>query len=121
MWQNESGQVKTGVASGNLVDNGLHARKELLFHKQRKRLHATGYGSLDDLGRFGDEHAFFGFQLVAQLHFRQACVGVKARVVYVWHVDDHDVLSRKGCWLHDTRCSCGKRARGARVYLRKQH
>lgn len=47
-------------------------------------------GALDHLRRLGDEHALFGFELVSQLHLRQARVCVKAGVVYSADVDDHE-------------------------------
>ena len=74
----------------DLLDDRLHAGKEFLLHQQRQRLHAACDGALDHLRGFGDEHALFGFEFVSQLHLCQACVCVKAGVVYSADVDDHE-------------------------------
>ena len=63
------------------VESLRHAFQPRFFDQQRERLTAGCQSTVNDLGGFGDEHAFGGLEPITQLHFGEAHICLNARIV----------------------------------------
>ena len=94
--QGVAGQRLQGLA-GSSVHGGIGAAGQHggsrtfdvgALHQKGKRHAARVQRGADDLGAFGDEDAFFRFQLVAQLRLGQTCIRGQFRHIQVRYFND---------------------------------